>query len=135
MPQFGIAAWCIDAAGEDGDVFGVAKRHGLATVHLAIGTPEDVAGLASPSWRGHVRRRCRETGVCVSCLALNAVESMAICGPRRDEQSRRRFVAVFRAALDFVVELGAPLIYIPSFGNAEIVSESGLIETAELSWW
>lgn len=132
MPQYGIAAWCLDAAGSDRDVFAAAERHGLAAVHLAIGTADDVARLDRSAWRDGVGQRCRETGVRISCLALNIVENMAICGAQSNALSRRQFETIFLAALEFAAEASIPLIYVPSFGLSGIVSDDCLLQTAEL---
>lgn len=130
MLQYGIAAWCLDPA--DRDPFDIAKIHGLAAVHLAIGTADDVARLDCPVWKDGVRQRSRETGVRISCLALNVVENIAICGARGNALNRRRFQTVFSAALEFASEASIPLIYVPSFGLSEIVSNDCLLEMAEL---
>lgn len=132
MPHYGIAAWCVEPAGRDRDVLGVAQRHGLAAVHLGVGSIADIARLESAAWRAAVRRRCRETGITISCLALNIVENMAICGARADNSSRRQFRDVFMTVLEFASEMAAPLIYVPSFGLSEITSDACLFETAEL---
>jgi len=132
VPNYGIAAWCADLADVDRDVFGVAEQNGLAVVHLGIGSADDVARLKRPAWRAGVGRRCDETGVRISCLALNIVEQMAICGAYGDDLNRRQFGDIFLAALEFAVEVAVPLIYVPSFGLAEITSDACLCETAEL---
>lgn len=132
MPPYGIAAWCVDPAAADRDVFGAVERHGLNSMHLAIGSTDDVASLKRSSWRAGVRRRCGETGVRISCLALNVVEQMAVCGACGDDFNRRQFSNIFLTALEFAAELAVPLIYVPSFGLAEITSDVCLRETAEL---
>ncbi|AIO69090.1 sugar phosphate isomerase/epimerase family protein [Burkholderia oklahomensis] len=132
MPNYGIAAWCIDQADADRDAFDVAARYGLGAVHLAVGSTGDVASLKHSAWRIGVGRRCIETGTHISCLALNIVEQMAICGAYRDDSSRRQFWDVCLAALEFAAEVAVPLIYVPSFGLAEIMSDADLCETAEL---
>lgn len=132
MPQYGMAAWCLDADSIDRDVFAVAEHHGLAGVHLSIDTADDVARLDCSAWRDGVSQRCRETGVRISCLALNIVENMAICGEHSNALTRRQFGAIFLAGLEFAAEERIPLIYVPSFGLSAIVSDDCLCQTAEL---
>lgn len=132
MPQYGIAAWCVDSASVGQDVFDAAAREGLASVHFAVDTAGAVARLAHPAWRAAVERRCGETGVRISCLALNIAERTPLCGPSADVKSRQRFHDVVLAALEFAAEVNVPLIYVPSFGLAEITSNDDLSETADL---
>lgn len=113
-------------------MFAAAKRHGLTAVQVPIGTPEDVARLDRSSWRDGIRQRCGESGVRISCLALNIVEHIAICGKRSNAMTRRQFRAIFSAALEFASEASIPLIYVPSFGVSEMITHDCLLETAEL---
>lgn len=132
MPRYGIAAWCVDSASVGEDVFAAAARQGLASVHFPVDTEDAVARLAQPVWRAAVERRCRETGVCISSLALNIAERTPLCGSSADVNSRRRFHHVVLAALEFASEVKVPLVYVPSFGLAEITSNDDLRETADL---
>lgn len=132
MPQYGIAGWCIDAGGERGDVVGAAARYGLAALHLAIETHEDVTRLRCQASCDALRRRCRETGVHLSCLALNIAERIAICGVNAEDRGRLRFLEIVASVLEFAAEAAVPLVYIPSFGLAEMTSDEALRETAEL---
>lgn len=132
MPRYGIAAWCLEAARGDTDVFAAAERHGLDAMHLGISTLDDVARLGGSVWRKEVEQRCRVTRVGVSCLALNIAEQMAICGAHSNALVRRQFRTIFLAALDFAAEASIPLIYVPSFGLSEIVSDDCLLQTAEV---
>ncbi|MCK4120522.1 sugar phosphate isomerase/epimerase family protein [Ralstonia nicotianae] len=132
MPEYGIAAWCLDPAGADRDALAAAARHGLAALHLAVDTAEGVARLTRPEWQDAITRCCQETGVRISCLALNIVERMPICGMHADEESQRRFQDIVLVALEFAAKAAVPLIYVPSFGLAEITSDDGLYETAAL---
>jgi L-ribulose-5-phosphate 3-epimerase len=63
---------------------------------------------------------------------LNVAERTPICGSSADVTSRRRFHDVVMAALDFAAEVKVPLVYVPSFGLAEITSNDDLSETADL---
>jgi L-ribulose-5-phosphate 3-epimerase len=132
MPQYGIAAWCVDSASAGQDVFDAVALQGLASVHFAVDTADAVARLAQPAWRAAVQRRCRETGVRISCLALNIAERTPLCGSSADANSRRWFHDVVLAALEFAAEAKVPIVYVPSFGLAEITSNDDLREMADL---
>lgn len=127
MHRVGVAQWVLDRRGEA--AVARAAELGFEVVHVDFGLLDDPEGLASGAARRRLARLASDRGVAIGAVALNAVEKYGLTRPA-DEHGARLSRDVIRAGVEAAVELGAPMVYLPSFHASEMRSRDDLRTTA-----
>ena len=133
MISIGVCQWSLDRHGPG--ALTRASELGFGVIHL------DGDELARDSWlpdgpvmAATYAQAADATGVRIEAISPGRLNALGLTSPDGSEaaSSCERSIAVAIAA---ATTLGAPLIFLPSFGNGEIRDEAGLRRTAEVLRW
>jgi L-ribulose-5-phosphate 3-epimerase len=129
MISVGVAQWSLDRAG-----CGAIERAatlGFEAVHVDAGTPEDKDCLLKDSARRRFVEAAESAGIRIRAIAANGIERIGPLGAASAPESHR-CVELVRGAVEAAAEMSVPMMYVPSFGLAEIHDDAGLRRTADL---
>jgi len=122
-----VTGWSLDGSG--GACLKTAASAGFGAVQLGINELRDCHGLSSGRWKDAIRRASRAYLVDVTALALNVLEQWGI-GESPADSGRQRALALVWDAARAACELGATLVYVPSFGRNRIDGPLSLARSA-----
>jgi 2-epi-5-epi-valiolone 7-phosphate 2-epimerase len=125
--RFGVCQWSLDRGGPD--ALARAAELGFTAIHL------DGDELGSADGRtDHVMASyadaAADKGVAIVAIAPGRLNQLGLTSPEGSERALacERSIAM---AIHGAARLGAALVYLPSFGNGEILDEPGLRQTAQ----
>lgn len=129
MISVGTAQWCLDRAG-----CGAIERAaalGFEAIHIDVGTPDDEDCLLNDSARRRFVRAAESAGIRIGALAANGIERIGPFAPASAPESRR-CVDLVHGAVEAAAQMNVPMMYVPSFGLAEVRGDADLRRTAGL---
>lgn len=129
MISVGVAQWCLDRAGCD--AIERAAALGFEAIHVDAGIPNDEDCLLGDSARRRFLRAAESAGIRIGAVAANGIERIGPFAPASAPESRR-CVELVHGAVEAAAEMNVPMMYVPSFGLAEIRDDTGLRRTAGL---
>jgi L-ribulose-5-phosphate 3-epimerase len=104
---------------------------GFTAMHIDSGDLDGALRLDDDAVRESYRKACTETGVTIAAIAggeLNDLGLTSAPGTRNADKCRTSI----RIAIDAAVDLGVPVVFLPSFRVGEIRDEADLRRTAEV---
>ena len=119
----GVTGWSFD--GEDAARIQLAASSGFGAIQIGVGCIDDCRNLASARWRRRIQAASRSNRIEVAGLALNVLERWGV-GKSPTGAARRRALALVGIAAKTATELGASLVYVPSFGRNRIDGDRSL---------
>lgn len=129
MTKIGVAQWVVDRPGPR--AIARAAALGFEAIHLDAGLPgsENFVGRSVASRRYGLL--AADSGVAIVGLACTGVDQLGILG-RPEGRTVDRCRDIVHAALDAALELGCPLVYVPSLERGRIREPDDLMRTADL---
>jgi 2-epi-5-epi-valiolone 7-phosphate 2-epimerase len=125
--RIGVTQWCLDRGGVDA-VYRAAE-FGADAIQIDAGEPGVTPMLSDASAQQAYLHAARETGVQITGICPNLLNVDGMCNPQGTLKADRCWDAVVRA-LDGAIEMGVPLVYLPSFNDGEIRNNDDLLHTA-----
>lgn len=127
--RIGVTQWSLDGRGPE--TVRRAARLGFEAMHISSGELDGSFRLDDGAVRDAYLDAARDTGVTIDAVAggdLNDVGMTSPAGSRDADRCR----TTIHIAIDAAAEVGAPLVFLPSFRAGEIHDVSDLRRTAEV---
>jgi 2-epi-5-epi-valiolone 7-phosphate 2-epimerase len=125
----GVTAWTVDGRGPE--TIASAAALGFTAIHLDSGHPGTDLCLEDPAVRDAYRQAASDTGVRITAIAGGGLNDLGLTSPVGSPAAEGAWRSI-RIAIDSAVDLGVPLVFLPSFRNGEIKTAAGLHRTAEV---
>jgi sugar phosphate isomerase/epimerase len=123
----GVTGWSL--GGNGGACLKIAASAGFGAIQIGINGPGDCRKLSSSCWVDPIRRASLAHMVAVTAVALNVLEEWGI-GESPADAGRRRALALVRSGARTARDLGATLVYVPSFGQNRMDGPRSVERTA-----
>jgi L-ribulose-5-phosphate 3-epimerase len=127
--RIGVTQWSLDGSGAD-TVY-KADELGFSAMHIDSGDLDGDLRLDDDAVRDRYRRAAGETGVAIAAIAGGGLNDLGLTSPPRSANADNCRASI-RIAIDAAVDLGVPVVFLPSFRAGEIRDEADLRRTAEV---
>ncbi|MEV5886366.1 TIM barrel protein [Streptomyces sp. NPDC052020] len=128
-PPAALADWRLPVRGAA--AVGLARRHGVRGLQFDLGGPGRGPWLDAPGRLARLARTARAAGVAPLAVTGNVLNDIGLTAPEGTLAAGRVRDVVGRV-LDAATELGAPLVFVPSFRRSAIDGEAALRRTARV---
>ena len=128
-PRIALADWRLPVRGEA--AVDLAFRHRVPGLQFDLGGPRRGPWLDGPGQLTRLARTARCAGVAPLGLAGNVLNDIGLTAAEGTLDAGR-VRAVLDRLLDAAGELGAPLVFVPSFRRSAIDGDRALLRTAEV---
>ncbi|WP_053732551.1 sugar phosphate isomerase/epimerase [Nocardia sp. NRRL S-836] len=129
MTRIGLVDWRLPVTGPD--AVSLAARLGVDGIQLDLGGPCRAPALDAPERLRSVRKAFSRTGIAPLAVSVNTLNDIGITVADAAAEVRQ----VITRALHAAVELGAGLVFLPSFRRSAITGPRQLARTAEVLRW
>jgi 2-epi-5-epi-valiolone 7-phosphate 2-epimerase len=129
MIKCGVCQWSVDGAGVQ--ALARAAELGFTAIHLDAGPLDSDLLLDDPARLAAHRQAARESGVQIGAVSPSYLNDYGPTNPPSSE-SARRCQQLIEIAIGAAAQLGAPLVFVPSFRAGEIRDDTDLRRTAEV---
>jgi sugar phosphate isomerase/epimerase len=129
VTRVGLVDWRLPVTGPD--AVSLAARLGVDGIQLDLGGPCRAPALDEPERLRAVRKAFAETGIAALAVSVNVLNDIGITVVDAAAEVRQVIVR----ALHTAVELGAGLVFLPSFRRSAITGPDELTRTAEVLHW
>lgn len=129
IPLTALADWRLPARGEA--AVDIAFRHRVTGMQFDLGGPGRGPWLDAPGQPARLVRTARAAEVTPLAVTANVLNDIGLTAPEGTLAAARVREILVRL-LDAAGELGAPLVFVPSFRRSAIDSEAALHRTAEV---
>ena len=127
--RIGVTQWSVDGRGPE-TLFRAASL-GFDTIHLSSGELDGDLRLDDDAVRDGYLRASRESGVAIDAISPGDLNDLGLTSPAGSVNASRCMDSI-RIAIDAAVEMGVPLVFLPSFRAGEIRDDADLRRTAEV---
>jgi len=127
--RFGLVDWRLPVSGPEAVL--LAARMRVDGIQLDLGGPGRAPELDEPTRLRKLKSVLGSTGVAPLAVSANTLNDIGIPVPEAADQVR----TVITRALDTAAELGAGLVFLPSFRRSAIDGSQALRRTAEVLRW
>jgi L-ribulose-5-phosphate 3-epimerase len=124
-----VTQWSLDGSGAD--TLRRAAVLGFTAVHIDSGDLDGDLRLDDDRVREAYRRAAGETGVTIEAIAGGGLNDLGLTSPPGSVNAVRCRDSI-RIAIDAAVDLGVPMVFLPSFRAGEIREEEDLRRTADV---
>jgi sugar phosphate isomerase/epimerase len=128
MIIIGIAQWCLDCNGVDA-IYRAAEL-GFTAIQIDAGEPSVSPSLCEPGILRAYSQAGQDTGLEITAIAVNSLNSVGLKNPKGSEQSKQCWDAI-QLAIESAAAMDIKLVFLPSFESGEICSKRDLMITAE----
>ncbi|MBS1789638.1 MAG: TIM barrel protein [Acidobacteria bacterium] len=128
MVRIGVAQWCLDRNGVDA-VYRAAEL-GFAALQVDAGEPSGSPFLSAPGIRRAYLQAAQDTGIEISAIAVNVLNSLGLKSPKGSKESKQCWDSI-QLAIESAAAMNIHLVFLPSFENGEICIKDDLMNTAE----
>lgn len=128
-PRIALADWRLPVRGEA--AVDLAFRHRVPGLQFDLGGPGRGPRLDGPGRLTRLARTALSAGVAPLGIAANVLNDIGLTAAEGTLDAGR-VRAVLARLLDTAEELGAPLVFVPSFRRSAIDGERALLPTAEV---
>lgn len=129
MTRIGLVDWRLPVTGPD--AVSLAARLGVDGLQLDLGGPCRAPALDEPERLRETRKAFADTGIAPLAVSVNTLNDIGITVVDAAAEVRQ----VITRALHAAVELGAGLVFLPSFRRSAITGPDQLARTAEVLRW
>lgn len=129
VPSAALADWRLPVRGAA--AVELARRHGVRGLQFDLGGPGRGPWLDAPGRLARLARAARAAEVAPLAVTGNVLNDIGLTAPE-GTLAAGRVRDVLRRVLDAAAELGAPLVFVPSFRRSAIDGEGALRRTARV---
>jgi sugar phosphate isomerase/epimerase len=127
--RFGVTQWSLD--GDGPGTLRLAAELGFASIHLSSGDLDGGLRLDRDTVREAYRRAASDAGVRIDAISPAGLNDLGLTSPPGSREAARCAESI-RIAIDAAIDMGVPLVFLPSFRAGEIRTDDDLRRTADV---